>query len=864
MTIGSLQNSNYSKQNLLDPAFIPVQKNKPGFFIWRVENLHLAPVPKDSYGVFFKGDAYLIYNSSETLTKNLSKHIHIWIGSESTQDEQGVVAYKMIELDEYLGGASIQYRECESYESESFLNYFKSKGGIKYHNGGVQTGFNHYEKKFEPRLFHVKGKRNVRLNELSSIEWSSLNRSDSFLVDFCSTIFVWNGKNANKSEKFQAVNKARNFRDERNGNCNIVVIEDGEEKDLQKEELKLFESKFPLKEKISKLKKESTHHDDLKFENDSYSYLKLYRCSDALNDGDGMVKIKIIEQKTGPLFKEDLNSDDCFIIDNGRHGIWVWIGRKSTKKERQESMRNALGFLQAKGYDEKQQSAIKVTRVIDGSEPVEFKALFNRWPEPYDTKSLSRTFSINSLAKNVHSKFDAFVLHSNHQLASESQMVDDGKGTKEIWYIHNSDIHKLDVSQYSEFHTSDCYIILYTYKLLNLEKHILYYWIGQKSSLEDQGTASLKTIELDNKLFNGQALQVRVVESKEPVHFMSIFDGHIAIYMDGRVHSYSNSSSNESSNLPENYMLQVKSYGPLNIKAIQIDFKAYNLNSNDVFIICHKTNIFYIWCGKSSTGDEREAAKSMVFNRKKEPEIIIEGQERDQFWSVFGEKAEYSREKRLNQTTRTQFARLFEITNSTGKIQAQEIHQFSQIDLNPNDIMLLDAWDKIFMWIGSNSNKTEKDEIEKIAFDYLKNDPSQRSLDIPIYKIKQDFEPPIFTGFFGHWDPSLLSSKSDDDYKSLKEELQSKNQLHLFQIAIKDKSHSTNIRESIDFNKHPKYTYEELIKPVDQLPENVINEAKEVHLNEEDFVKIFKMTYQQFREKPAWRQKELKRSVRLF
>ena len=36
------------------------------------------------------------------------------------------------------------------------------------------------------------------------------------------------------------------------------------------------------------------------------------RCSDALNDGDGMIKIKIIEQKTGPLYKEDLNSDVIF------------------------------------------------------------------------------------------------------------------------------------------------------------------------------------------------------------------------------------------------------------------------------------------------------------------------------------------------------------------------------------------------------------------------------------------------------------------------------------------------------------------------------------------------------------------------
>jgi advillin len=70
-------------------------------------------------------------------------------------------------------------------------------------NGGAASGFNHFEKKLEPRLFQLKGKRNVRLNELYNMDWSAMNRNDSFLIDLCSTIFVWNGRNANKYEKLQ-------------------------------------------------------------------------------------------------------------------------------------------------------------------------------------------------------------------------------------------------------------------------------------------------------------------------------------------------------------------------------------------------------------------------------------------------------------------------------------------------------------------------------------------------------------------------------------------------------------------------------------------------------------------------------------
>ena len=75
------------------------------------------------------------------------------------------------------------------------------------------------------------------------------------------------------------MNKARQFRDERNGECNIVIVEDGEEKELAKAELKLFESKFPLKEKVSKLKNDATSNgqDEVKFEKECVAYLKLYK-----------------------------------------------------------------------------------------------------------------------------------------------------------------------------------------------------------------------------------------------------------------------------------------------------------------------------------------------------------------------------------------------------------------------------------------------------------------------------------------------------------------------------------------------------------------------------------------------------------
>lgn len=94
-----------------------------------------------------------------------------------------------------------------------------------------------------------------------------------------SIIFIWNGKNANRFEKLQAINKACAFREEHNGACNIVIVEDGEEKDMSKNELSLFELKLPLKDKMTKLKSDTVNSqmDDMKFERELVTYLKLYK-----------------------------------------------------------------------------------------------------------------------------------------------------------------------------------------------------------------------------------------------------------------------------------------------------------------------------------------------------------------------------------------------------------------------------------------------------------------------------------------------------------------------------------------------------------------------------------------------------------
>jgi len=177
-----------------------------------------------------------------------------------------------------------------------------------------------------------------------------------------------------------------------------------------------------------------------------------------------------------------------------------------------------------------------------------------------------------------------------------------------------------------------------------------------------------------------------------------------------------------------------------------VPLKASALNSNDVFVIKAKSGT-YIWCGKGSTGDEREMAKGIA---KKvgtgELHSVSEGQEKADFWQMLGGQEPYADSKRLSDASDPMPARLFQCSNASGMFKAEEIVNFTQTDLIQEDVMVLDATECVFIWVGAESRKDEQKATLQLAMDYLRTDPSGRGDGTPIIQIKQGFEPPNFTG----------------------------------------------------------------------------------------------------------------------
>lgn len=79
---------------------------------------------------------------------------------------------------------------------------------------------------FKPRLFHVKGKRNVRSTEVNCIK-ESLNLGDVFILDLGLELLVWIPPEAGNLEKVKGVEQAKSIRDqERAGRPKVTILDD--------------------------------------------------------------------------------------------------------------------------------------------------------------------------------------------------------------------------------------------------------------------------------------------------------------------------------------------------------------------------------------------------------------------------------------------------------------------------------------------------------------------------------------------------------------------------------------------------------------------------------------------------------------
>ncbi|XP_014671619.1 PREDICTED: gelsolin, cytoplasmic-like isoform X2 [Priapulus caudatus] len=709
--------------------------------------MQVVPVPTEFTGQFYQGDSYIILKTRLVET-HLEWDIHFWLGSETSQDEQGVAAYKTVELDDSLGGAPVQYREVQFHESKRFMSYFKK--GVKYLKGGVASGFKHVTPEvYEPRLMQCKGKRNIRVQQVD-LGCASLNHGDVFILDMGETIYIWYGEQCGRMEKIKAIQVANGIRDdERAGRADVVLL-DGQTNDEP-----FFEA-LGGRDDIQSADEGGADDENIK---DTKGQTALYRVSDASG------QLKAVKVSEGPLSQDMLDSQDCFIIDGGKSGIFVWIGKQSTKDERLGAMNNAMKYLKGRGYP----NWTPITRCIDGGEPALFKVHFADWAEEEGQVGLGNVHVRGSIAppeeyegkelQTIHSRrkriFNWGPL-AKHGGRACGFMPDDGSGSLEVWRIEQFEMVPVDPSIHGWFFGGDSYILKYSYMKDNRDFYIVYFWQGLKSSQDEKAASAILAVKLDDEV-GGKAVQVRVVQGEEPDHFLTVFKGKMVVFMGGRASGFRNVHDHDTYDVDGTRLFHIRGTSDVNTRAVQVPELASSLNSEDVFVL-ETPNATYIWRGKGADDVELDMATDLIpmISPDREPQVVDEGLEPDEFWDALGGPGEYPTQHVWAHPPALP-PRLFQCTLVRNRLRVEEIVDFVQEDLDGDDVMILDSGsDEIYIWVGKGSLDEEKKAAYDLGMAYLKSEPSPRKADTCVFfEIKQGSEPETFTGYFENWDASM-------------------------------------------------------------------------------------------------------------
>ncbi|XP_014204083.1 villin-like protein quail [Copidosoma floridanum] len=809
--------------------FKSIPKGSTAFCIWKIEGMRAISLGRTKMGTFLSDSAYLIYAASARdgplpypgmPTKELKESqsvraIHFWVGEHCEASVSGAAALRAAELDSQLNSGALLMREAQGRESSRLLGYFR-QGYLVFEQPPL---LDDSPAVVECSAHRLGGTAVPVLTELRPVDWSNFSSRDVIVIDVRarSVIFLWLGSNSeplHKSHALKLIDERKKNSSSNNNNNSTVetrvfVVEDGYEQTLQPEARKLFDEILdPKRRFVSPKPLVQTYL--------PASSIKLYKC----NEQTG--KYKVAELKSGPIFRSDLESDSVFLLDRGEAGVWAWVGRDASSKERLEAVRNARGFVKKKGYS----PSVPVGRALEEHEPVEMRCWVRGWAE-----SRSRPLMLPA-------SFEPDYMSERPKLAAECQLVDDGSAERVLWRLDSRTAEGLVLVPDGDgqpvcFYAEACYVLSYKYGYGRRSRSIVYCWEGVHSPCNDRELA----IEAACALAEEESAQlVRTSQGKEPAHLLQIYNGKLIIL-----------AGPHRDAPPKKYLVRVYGSTPYTSKALERPLRASSLDSGGVFIL-HSSSPM-VWCGSRSTGDAREASRRLV---PISVPLVCEGKEDDEFWAQLGGKG-IGKMESSNAEGEEMEKHFYHLKTEKEMFVGEEVLGFTQNSLLPEATWLLDIGNVIWVWIGNYSvSKPLKDYVQDAKI-FLYTHPASRDRDTIISITKQGLEPPTFIGLFDNWNHNLL--RDYRPFESLRTSVQERNGLTNDIMAIKMAS---------EFDNFVKYPLILLKSDPDKLPAGVNVSRKEMHLTFDDFMSVFKMEPAEFEKLPAWRRQRLKQTAGLF
>jgi len=306
-----------------------------------------------------------------------------------------------------------------------------------------------------------------------------------------------------------------------------------------------------------------------------------------------------------------------------------------------------------------------------------------------------------------------------------------------VWRIEQFQVVPYPKESYGEFYSGDSYIVLHTFKEPDSPKlvHNIHFWLGEKTTTDEMGTAAYKTVELDD-LLDGEPTQHREVQGHESHQFKTLFP-QIA-YLEGGVAS---GFRHVASGAYQSKLLRVRKTSTDGVRIKEVTLARASLNQGDCFILDMGT-VIYVWNGEEAAAAEKlaanEAAESIESTRDGKAKATHDID--DAFWQEIGGEGDIAPASSATDKIPDKDPGegvLYVLSDTTGSLQTREI---ARGDLGPgmldtNNVMMLDTDAEIFLWVGAGASPGEARNSMATAMAYLKI--NNKPLHTPIHLFKE-------------------------------------------------------------------------------------------------------------------------------
>jgi hypothetical protein len=721
---------------------------KACLLVWRVENFELAAVDEAHHGQFYSGDSYVLLRTTAS-GSSAANELFIWQGEDSSQDERGASAIQSVRVAEAVaaaGGAHCsQSRETQGNESDAFKAVFKGAAGagLIYLQGGVKSGFHHVEgadAAHEPSLLHVKGRRSVVTRQVA-VAAKSLNQGDCFILDLFSTLFLWAGAKANTVEKAKAVEVMARLSNSRGAHCERVVLATADAARAGQFWAALGGSEADVQ----------PARDDDDAPSADAQPPKLF----ALAAGGAATPVAEGRLTRAALLAAAAGGASVLLVDGGAD-VYAWVAHAAPNAERHRALELADKYVAAARAG----AAPRVSVVHQGGETPQFQGLFAEWDAPptFDFAAKASQGVAHGGAAAVPIDYDSLLATAAAAVAAVETI------SLKSWAVSGTSVSEVPAAAAGEFFAGDCVVVEHTSRVAGTKgpgSTVAYFWLGKASTHVEQGHAALTAVEITDraKQEGRTAHQMRVVQGSEPPAFATAFGGMLVIHQGER------SATAAAAAAPR--LFHIKGVSPANVRAVQVAAKATSLNSGDAFVLLSGKGDEWCWLGTGCSAEERAAALKLAARLASAGKVaeVAEGAEPAGFWELLGGKAAYA--KSVPALPEGRAARLFEVSDQGGSgLRVDEVLSFSQADLLPDSVCVLDVASVVFVWIGKEASALERSGAMGVANKYVAAAAKAGRLDanVPIAVVEAGAEPAEFTANFAGWDASAVAASGEDVY----------------------------------------------------------------------------------------------------